>query len=339
MPFFSSYETLSKELPSSLNSFLFVGKDEESKSPHITLLIDHLLLKEGAKESALTSFEAGRCEESALIASLSSFSLLSKKSLILVRHAEKLSKECQEALALEVKRLPSSFALILIASSLLKQSSLWKAIESKGAILDYPELKPWEKEKKIKEWVYEEAARQGGSIKPDAAEVLVKYSKNDRLLLSKELEKLFTYISERKDILLQDVRAICVRSFDESVWKLGEAIFSRKASHACLIAKALLEEGESLFVLLRQLRSQFQTYYEVSLMLERNKTPGEITDVFPFIKGQLLERYTSLARSYQTEGFRRGILAIDETERKAKNGDFDESLLIDLLMIKLTKKL
>jgi DNA polymerase-3 subunit delta len=94
-----------------------------------------------------------------------------------------------------------------------------------------------------------------------------------------------------------------------------------------------------LIVLLRQLRSQFQTEIQICTILAQGGGASEVTRQFTYMKGCILERHMALAQSYGLQNCKNGLLSIDETELQAKNSALEASLLADLLMIKLTSNL
>ena len=102
------------------------------------------------------------------------------------------------------------------------------------------------------------------------------------------------------------------------------------------IGKGLLESGNPFLPLLRQIRFQFQTEYQVSLLLSQGKESQEITKQFPYMKGQVLERHLEQVRHYGCSAFKEGLLAIDEMEMRAKNSSVDEKILLELLIYTLT---
>jgi DNA polymerase-3 subunit delta len=56
------------------------------------------------------------------------------------------------------------------------------------------------------------------------------------------------------------------------------------------------------------------------------------------MKGQILERHIQQAQHYGLEAFKKGLLAIDESEMRAKNSSVDEKILLELLMMQLTRR-
>jgi DNA polymerase-3 subunit delta len=122
----------------------------------------------------------------------------------------------------------------------------------------------------------------------------------------------------------------------ETTWQLGEAVFTHDAPSAIRIGRSQLSSDTPLIPLLRQLRSQFQTEFQVCTLLLRGASPSDITQEFPYMRGAILDRHIKQARGYGLERFKEGILAIDKAEMEAKNSSMDPEFIFDVLMVKLT---
>lgn len=203
-------------------------------------------------------------------------------------------------------------------------------------MLDIPEEKPWEKEKSLQDWIVSEIHSRGKKISERTAQVLLKQIGLDQSLLSHEMDKLCCYVGERSEIALQDIHQISVNCSLENIWQLGEALFRKDAQTALRIGKALLNEGAALIALLKQIRSQFQTEFQICSILFQGGGSQEISQQFPYMKGHILDRHIKSAQGYGMGNFKKGLLMIDETELQAKNSSTDPEFLFELLIVKLT---
>ncbi len=317
--------------------YFIVGKDPYESQQAVNLLLSFLLPSQQVRELALTIFEGPHVEEKELETALYSYSFFVKSRVIWIQQAEKLKKSVQENLEKYFIRPSPSFYLLLSASGWQKNTSFYKTAEKEGIILEFAEIKPWEKEKRLAEWVNRQVADARKLISFQVCQSFVKDIGNDQILLAQELEKLLCYCIDKKEITLQDVEAICSRQQVDSIWQLGEALFRRDAAMALQIAYALLMEGQVLLPLLRQIRSQFQTEYQICLLLALGKQAQDIAQEFPYMKGNILERHLKQAQQYGLDAFKRGLLALDATEMRAKNSSVDEKILIELLIMQLTR--
>ncbi len=319
-------------------NYLIMGKEDFECREAVALVIKSILPKEGDRDMALRMFDGNQVELNDLLTELHSQSMFVPVRVICIQQAEKLKKAIMDELEKYLGKIPPNQYLVMSSSGIAKNTRFYKAAEKEGVVLDFPEAKPWEKEKKLTEWVGKLAARERKLMSYQVCQTFVQQAGTDMPTLAQELEKLFCYIGERNEITIQDVAKICTNHHVESIWQLGEAIFRRDAAVALRIIHSLLTEGQALLPLLRQVRSQFNTEFHICTMLQQGKHPQDVQQEYPYMRGQILDRHIESARSYGLEAFRQGILSIDETEMCIKNSQIDEQLLAQLLMIKLTGK-
>lgn len=316
------------------STYSIVGKEGFECKEAIDLLLRYLFPRE--QERSLYVYEGSSVSLDDLMTELNSMSFLVPRKAVLINQADKLKKNAQETLERYMVNPQRSSYLILNAATLSKATSFYKTIEKEGVVLELAELKPWEKEKRLVEWLNKKAATARKIVSHQVCQLLVKQTNNDQLLLSQEFEKLLCYIGDRGEITFADVESICTHAFVESVWQLGEAIFRFDTASAILISQGLLLEGQAVLPLLRQIRNQFQTGYQISLILYHGGSSSDVNQEFPYMKGQILDRHIQLAQQYEASRFKQGLLLIDEAEMQAKNSLIDDSLLVEMLIMKLS---
>lgn len=316
--------------------YFILGKDSSECQEAIDLLLRVLLPPQEMREFALTLFEGAQVEETALGNALYSGSFFAKSRIIWIQQVDKVKKPIQENLEKYFSHPQPGQYLLLSAVSWQRNTTFYKVAEQEGIILDLAEIKPWEKEKRLVAWVNKQATAMRKLMSYQACQFLVKRIGNDQALLTQELEKLICYCSEKKEMTVQDIEAICSHQHVDSVWQWGEAIFRRDSAAALHMGNAFLTEGQPFLPLLRQIRSQFQIEYQVCLLLAQGKQAQDIAQQFPYMKGQILERHMQQAQQYGLKAFKKGLLALDAAEMRAKNASVDEKILLELLMMQLT---
>lgn len=306
-------------------------------SAYLVLSSEQFLLKEALKEiiSALgDALATVYPREGELMTELSSLSLFEKRKLVIVEEADKIAKKEQELLIQWLKRPPSGCYLVLLSEGLRKGSLLYKAIEKQGIILDVPEAKPWQKEKEAVLWVQEKADLLKKRIDEKASKLLVEFVGSDKTALFSELEKLALYTGNNERIQAEDVSVLCRVVPKENIFKLSEAIFLRDGKKAVSLIVSLQHEGVQPLAILRLLRQQFEVDLQVAL-LARSRNVEEITNLYPYMKGFILEQHKKQAETYGISSFKKGLMAIDKAEYRIKSVPVEPDILIGTLIAEL----
>lgn len=296
------------------------------------------LIKKVVGNADVVTFSSEGIKMSTLLDELQTISAFSPKRVVILKDADKLKKPALQTLTTYFSRTNPQVHLVLTASSVDKRTAFYKTAEMTGVILDIPEEKPWMREKTVQRWLREKVYQDGKQIEPRACETLMQQIGTDQDLLLQELNKLYCYIGDRPVITFQDVCAISSSVNVDDIWKLGEAIFHFNVSTALEVFKALLGDGAPFLTLLRQVRSQFQSSYQICTLLASGKGRDDVGKQFPYLTPHLLNKKLQVAQGYGMARFKQGLLTIDDIEYKAKNSLGDDAFLGELLIVKLSTK-
>jgi DNA polymerase III subunit delta len=318
--------------------YLVIAKDNAERKEAIDILTGYLLKGQVNSQLSLKSFDADRLTTDLLLPELNGFSFLAGKQILMINQEEKLSKPVQEALEAYFSHPNHSLSLIISAAKIQSNTNFYKKAEKCGVILDIPEEKPWEKEKTMKESLLERATKSGKKMDLQTAAFFLKRIGCDQATLQSEFEKVLCYVGDRPHITSQDIAAICTITNLENGWQLGESIFKCDVKGSLRIVRALMEDRNAFLTLLRQIRSQFQTEFQICSILASGGTSQDITVRFPYMKGMILDRHIQSAQNYGIDRFKAGLLKIDEAELKFKSNSPSPDILMETLIIKLATK-
>lgn len=315
--------------------YAVIGKESFEVKSAVDLLIKILLKPQKNPEFALKVYNGDKILFEDLMEELNSLPFFSEKRVVLIENGGELSKA-------EMSKLEDYFAhpnrtlcLIIAASAINRATNFYKKLEKAGIILDIAEEKSWEKEKSSKDWIYARVSKEKKRISPEAINLLQKQIGTDLSSLAQEIEKLICFIGDRNEITMQDIASISTSVNTETAWQLCDAIFSRNASHALLVMKGLLDSGTPLLALIRQIRAQMQTDYQICTILANGGSSSDVTAEYPYMKGRILDNHCQAASTYGLSRFKKAMLKIDQTESAAKNGLGSDDFLSELLIASL----
>lgn len=260
----------------------------------------------------------------------SSFSLFEEK-LLVIPGSEKLKKADVEMISTN----PS--AILFLSSGMRSTNALYKWLEPQKVVLDLSLETKVQREKRLTREVIDIATYYGKKMSAETAGYLLSIVPADFDLLTQELLKLSCFVGEREEITAKDIASITANTKEESLFRFCDALLAKKADIALHIARKLLNENSSLFPLLRGVRTQIQVELQVaSLLATSPHAAADIQQLFPYMKGKILEIHMQTAQRFGLKALKQALLSIDFIDFLAKNGVEEEELLLDILIAKVT---
>lgn len=177
--------------------------------------------------------------------------------------------------------------LVLSATKVDRRSALFKACQAQGTVREFalPD-KPWEREKyarTVLQSMLEEAGLEAGGVVLDA---FIGKAGAETLALHAEIEKLKTYLGDRKKITEEDVRLIVSPGREAAGWDLADAFGERNLDKTIETYRQLIFQGEEPFVLIMGLHSRVRELMVLRICLDQGwlRVQGEA----PWLKAEWL---------------------------------------------------
>lgn len=222
---------------------------------------------------------------------------------------------------------PSHVFLIVGTSGFKPVSELYQKGKKEIVALDLSGERPWEHERRVKEWLFERVKEEGKRISSDGVQLLLDTLGSDVAALDPEITKLLCYIGEKEVIALTDIQAICSTRDLATGWQLAEKIvWDRPVNLA-----GKLSDHSFLFPFLGQLRYHFQLGYQIAEQM--SKKPHDLKHHFPAVRN--LEKLAPIAKVRRPSFFSRGLQSLFELELAAKSTGADIGVLFDLFQAKI----
>lgn len=176
-----------------------------------------------------------------VIASLNTFPMGADFRLVILENCDKLAKTVSEPLVEYFANPSSTTVCLVIATSLAKNTRLYKAIAKLGskAVIDCGLKKAWE----MPPQVVKMAQTHGKRMSINAAEALVARAGENTRMLDNELKKLAAMI-EGPEISLADVERHVARTAQVKPWEFLNAVSARDTNKALELLKLQPERSE-----------------------------------------------------------------------------------------------
>lgn len=228
---------------------------------------------------------------------------------------------------------PESTCIVFVESEVDKRNKLYKTVKECGYICEMTT----QTESMLMRWVLEQMTREGKKITRNTMELFLGKTGTDMQMISQELEKLLSYTIGREIITDEDVEMICTEQTSIRVFDLIDAMAERNQKKALDLYYDLISNKESPTKLLFLLGRQFNLMLQTKNLSEL----GHRKDVIAQKLG--LQSFIAIKTMRQADNFpmitlKHALQDCVETDEAIKTGRMDESIGLELLLVKYTKR-
>jgi DNA polymerase III subunit delta len=233
---------------------------------------------------------------------------------------------------------PRTVLIVIYAGKLAKTKPLYKLFDKlPDAVACVEEMAPPDKAG-IVEWIDNKTAALGKRISSDALEQLAETTGGDLRELDTELEKLATYVGDRKQIDAADVLTLTDGEREYKGWDLTDALESGDAARALVILNQQMSEGARGEMMLGTLAGFFRDLLYGRIGLLQGRDRREIfREIRPGIKEfykyypEKLRAYFAAVERFSDDEFARMAADLERLDMKIKTTDSDPRALFEAL--------
>jgi DNA polymerase-3 subunit delta len=278
-----------------------------------------------SRKYALITLEGRELTGPQMLEHVGGMSLFDDAKILYVRRADELPEP--EELAERITRgLPKSVVLILDAEKLDKRSRLYKALESLGALEEFPTPD----RRSLPTLVRELLAEYKVKLTPAALKYLLATVEPQPARLAKEIEKLACYSTER-ELDVPELRELLFGDQSESVLKWLDLVGERSPQSVKYL-RELLRSGEDPNKIFFMLVSQIRALLAVKSLAAQKKSSEEIAKELgkpPWLVG----KHKAMAQNFSEEELIELLQRLHEEDVNIKTGErTPEESLFDLVL-------
>ncbi|MDO5598754.1 MAG: DNA polymerase III subunit delta [Lachnospiraceae bacterium] len=238
-------------------------------------------------------------------------------------------KAANPDLADYMKNIPETSCFLFIENEVDKRNKMFKAVKEKGRVVELGR----QDEKTLLYWIGANVKREGKLIKTSTAQYLIEKTGTDMENLEKELEKLFAYALEEKEITPEAIDAISTTQISNKIFEMVEAVAERQQKRAMDLYYDLLALKEPPMRILYLLTRQFKQLLEVKVLCEQGMDKGKIAStvgLHPFVAGKYMKR----CQSFKKEALLKIMEDAADTEHLVKTGRLSDVMSVELFIVK-----
>ena len=319
-------------------ALLLLGEETYLRDSCRAALID-TFVSEAARTWAISRFSADRGEVQSALDQAQTLPMLSPQQVVFLEEAESIEEFSDKKREDAVKQLeayladPASFTVLVVEAAHLDQRMRLGKILAEKALVVQVGLGDNQDQRNAAAFALAKslAREQGIDFERGAAEDLAESVAADLQRLKTEIEKLATYLGDRKIIRREDVALMVISEKAATVWELADFLAARRSKPALEFLERLLRDGDEPLSILGALAWMYRKLIEASEVT--NTWQAARTLQMPPAKAELAVRN---ARQISKPRLLAGLRALQRADDRLKSGEKDARAVMEFLITELT---
>mgnify|MGYP001079874904 CR=1 FL=1 len=228
-----------------------------------------------------------------------------------------------------LEQTPATTVLIFIDGMISSHNPLLKRLHPLAKVEFFPLLRG----SNLKAWIERGVTEEGGSITPEAVNLLAEFVGGNLWIMNNEIAKLLLYVQGRP-IDEDDVKQMASYAQETSIFALVDAVLEGQTKIAQQILHRLYQEGASATYILAMITRQFRLAVQA-----RELAPGlsrqQIQHRLGLSSSYSLDKTLSQAGKYNFEQIKEAYHKLLNTDLAIKTGKYNDQLALELLVTEL----
>ncbi|MDP2364461.1 MAG: DNA polymerase III subunit delta [Ignavibacteria bacterium] len=268
-----------------------------------------------------------------IIGLASTFPFGSEKKLIIVKQAEKLKDKKEKKEIASYFESPADFTVLVFlheGTITNPASEPYKTLAAQGFLFEAKELKG----KSLIDWLISTVDKNGKTISLDNAQLLTDISGENRNALESQLEKIFIYVGDNKEITIESIRGLSTSLKQYTIFDLQNAIGKKNKSAALKVVFNLLKNGMEPIQVIAMLNKYFTSLARLNELVATNTNEFQVARIMgthPFY----LKDYHSARRIYSDKHLTTAFSALLKADLSIKTTSLDDYTLLSVLIAEI----
>ena len=316
------------------NIFLFLGSEELM----IKNKIEKLVASVSTNSYNITTYDMEENNVSMAVQDAMTAPFMTDYKVVIIKNPTFLTKEkssIEHKLNLFEQYLdhPVEETFFIIDATLMDlddKNELVQKLKKKAQISDTKELSEIE----IKGWLKRQCALLDVSIDDSAIELFFNRVGSNMIYAQNELNKVFNYIGDKKNITLKDISLVVSKSIETNVYDLINAIVTKEKNKIVALYQVLIRSGKDPILLFNLISKFMREIYTTSSMLQANYKQADIAQKMGVSTGRAYYLVKD-ARSFPLKVIEEKIIALGELDYQIKTGQIDKTTGLELFLFTL----
>ena len=342
MPQVSTQELLQRlQSGKAIPALLLLGEEPYLRDECRKRLIEKFV-PEAARTWAVSRYSAGRGETQAALEQAQTMAMLSPQQVVFLENAEAVEKLGEKNRDETVAQLeaylknPAPFTTLVVEATKLDQRMKWGKLLVEKTLVVQCGLgeEPAERHSAAVAFARAIAKEEGVEFEKGAAEDLAECVAADLTRLKTEIEKLATFVGEKKLIVRGDISAMVISEKKATVWELADLIAARKSAKALEFLDRLLRDGEEPLPMVGAMAWMYRKLIEASEL--KGVSNGYQAARMLSMNPQQAELALQASRKIPKAQLLDGLRALQKADDRLKGGAEDPRTVMEFLVTELS---
>jgi DNA polymerase-3 subunit delta len=221
----------------------------------------------------------------------------------------------------------------LVDGEVKNRNPLFRELLPRAKVKSFPLLR----DNRLLKWLQGRVRHEGGSISPQASELLTRLVGGNLWIMAGEISKLVLFASGRR-IEEEDVRAVVGYVQQANVFAMVDAILECKAGPAQRALAQLLQAGVAPAYLLFMLTRQARMLVRAKELIKGGKSEVEIQDRLGLTSEFVWRKTAEQTGRYSIERLKELYHRLLEADLSIKTGRYGGELALDVLVAELCQR-
>ena len=262
----------------------------------------------------------------------SAFPFGSEKKLIIYKEFEKVRDK--KNLASYINS-PADFTILVIVQNskvTAFKTEPYKSLIANNFIFEAKELKG----NQLFNWLIIEAENNGKKLSSENAQLMVDMVGENRNLLETQLDKLFAFLQDKKEISFEDIKNVTSALKQYTVFDLTNAIAKKDKTKSLKVANELLKQGEEPGLIIHMLTRYFSGLSRVPELIK--KSDGEAARIIKTHPYFYNRDYKQARRIYSEKEIFNAADALLKADVTLKTTSADSKTIVSVLISEILQK-
>ncbi len=232
--------------------------------------------------------------------------------------------------AADISKLPESTIVVLVDGRVASNNPLLTELSGKAEVKRFPLLR----EARLQQWIQKQVRGEGGSISPQAVNLLAQLIGSNLWIMANEIKKLVLLTSGRR-IEEGDVTTLVSYAQETNVFAMVDAILEFKPGIAERLLQRLLREGAAPAYLLFMLARQVNMIVRARELRSQGEPEVEIQNRLGLSSEFVLRKTLEQAGRHPLSRVIEVYHKLLETDLAIKTGKYDGELALNILIAEL----